>query len=106
MIWKFVFTKYRINMKQKCNNDSLQYILMERNNEKNNIQRYPLYTFVEDTLNNLHEEKVLYKNNPSIIKDSNNDVMRNIDIRHTEMDNVQVNIKSEFEENNYYSLWS
>ena len=106
-------------MKQKCNNDSIQYILMERNTEKNSIQRHPLYPVGDDVLNKHHEKTNMSRQTPSIIVAPNNnldvgegnhidDIVPgdNLNIRNIGMDNVQLNIRSEFEENNYYSLWS
>lgn len=81
---------------------------MERNDDKTDIQKYPMPSSIEGTYKKHHEERSSHKKHPSEIKERNNLVVSdsNCNIHHTEMDDVQLGIKSEFEENNYFSLWS
>jgi hypothetical protein len=91
---------------------------MDRNSEKSNIQRYPFYHDVRDVKNISNEEEIMLRQNsrgvfvPYNIEEPSGESMvevlkpgTDISTHNTEMDNVQLSIISEFEENNFYSLW-
>ncbi len=89
------------------------------NEEKNNLQGYPLYPASEDIYSKFQEEKDLNPEDISKIKESNeNDKVgtsnekdfnddisgSDLDIPGSELDDKQEIVGSEDEENNYYSL--
>ena len=85
--------------------------------EKNNLPGYPTYPSSEDIYKKYHEEKDIDPEDISKIKegndiygtnnekDFNDDVSgSDLDVPGSELDDIQENIGSEDEENNYYSL--
>jgi hypothetical protein len=89
------------------------------NDEKNNLQGYPLYPSEEDVYNKYQEEKDINPEDISKTKESNeidkagkanekdftDDVSgSDLDVPGSELDDQQENVGSEDEENNYYSL--
>ncbi|MCX6234081.1 MAG: hypothetical protein NT175_05050 [Bacteroidetes bacterium] len=105
-------------MKEKGDNTNLPN-RRAGNEEKNNLQGYPLYPASEDIYNKCQKEKNINPEDISKIKESNeNDKVgtRNekdfnddvsgsdLDIPGSELDDKQEIVGSEDEENNYYSL--
>ncbi len=86
------------------------------NIEENDLQGYPIYPDSEDIYRNFQEEsnidpedisrtKVLNNTNALRRKDLDNENSENdLDIPGSELDDLQEDIGSEDEENNYYSL--
>ncbi len=86
------------------------------NDEKINLEGYPLYPDSEDIYKNFQEEDDLNPEDTSKTKEQNstNDLRRkdlddesgenDLDIPGAELDDLQEDIGSEDEENNYYSL--
>ena len=87
--------------------------------EKNNLPGYPLYPSNEDIYSKSHEEKNIDPEDISRVKESNeneevgsnneknykDDVSgSDLDVPGAELDDVQEDVGSEDEENNYYSL--
>ena len=85
--------------------------------EKNNLQGYPLYPASEDIYSKFQEEKDInpedlseikesnYKDGKSNEKDFNDDKSgSDLDIPGSELDDKQEDVGSEDEENNFYSL--
>ncbi len=88
----------------------------EDNNKKNNLQGYPIYPDNEDIYKIFKEEEEINPEDISKTKvpDSTNALRRknlgneigenDLDIPGSELDDIQEDIGSEDEENNYYSL--
>jgi hypothetical protein len=87
------------------------------NEEKNNLQGYPLYPNSEDIYKISQEERDFNPKDISKTKESNDNIGKNnekdfmddasgsdLDIPGSELDDEQENVGSEAEENNYYSL--
>jgi len=86
------------------------------NDEKTNFQGYPIYPESEDIYKNFQEEEDINPEDTSKIKETNstNALRRkdlddepgenDLDIPGAELDDLQEDIGSEDEENNYYSL--
>lgn len=105
-------------MKDKNNNSNLPTEGAEREDD-DNLQGYPLYAESEDIYSKFQKEGDINPEDISKIKDlnENNEVGRNneensrnnisgsgLDVPGSELDDIQENIGSEDEENNYYSL--
>jgi len=115
LVLNLILSKFS-NMKKNSDNTNLRS-RKAGNEEKNNLQGYPLYPASEDIYSNSQEEKDINPEDISKIKESNdkvgtsnekdfnNDVSgSDLDIPGSELDDQQENIGSEDEENNYYSL--
>ena len=103
-------------MKEKVDNKNLSGRQIVKN-EQANLEGYPKYPDGEDIYNKFQEEKDLNPENISKTKEPNDrsqtynekefidDVSgSDLDIPGSELDDIQENIGSEDEENNYYSL--
>ena len=84
-----------------------------KKNVNKKIDAYPLYPSSDDIYNKSHQETNFNTDNPKIVDDGivNQDANRiemdldnNLDVPGAELDDIQENIGSEDEENNYYSL--
>lgn len=86
------------------------------NKEENNLHGYPIYPGNEDIYKNFQEEEEINPEDTSKTKDpKNSNTIRSndlddeysendLDIPGSELDDLQEDIASEDEENNYYSL--
>ncbi len=86
------------------------------NKEENDFQGYPIYPESEDIYEKFQEEEAINPENTSKTKVPNSDnasrrkdlddenIVNDLDIPGAELDDLQENIGSEDEENNYYSL--
>ena len=86
------------------------------NDEKNNFEGYPIYPEGEDIYKNFQEEEDINPEDTSKTKETNstNALRRkdlddesdenDLDVPSSELDDIQEDIGSEDEENNYYSL--
>jgi len=105
-------------MKKKVNNRNLNDTIASDQN-KNNLQEYPIYPASEDIYSKCKEEKEINPEDSSGFKDSihfdeeainnesdfDDDVSgSDLDVPGSELDDEQELIGNEDEENNYYSL--
>ena len=109
------FTKY-LAMKQDYKNTK-RPIQDAESDMKQNFPGYPKYPASQDIYSQFKEESEIDPENPSILKDSEEDtgawnektfdedlIGGDLDVPGSEMDNEQENNGMEDEENNYYSI--
>ena len=106
-------TKYKMKEKNDKFNPSES---QKDNDEKINLEGYPIYPDSEDIYNIFQEEEEINPEDTSKTKESNyNNALRrqnledesgenDLDIPGAELDDLQEDIGNEDEENNYYSL--
>jgi len=81
---------------------------MKENTNKNNLPGYPLYPADEDIYTQNEEDESINPEDITTNKESTNDdqLDNNLDVPGSELDDLEENVGSEDEENNYYSLGS